>query len=261
MNAIVVLPISLGLLAGYLINYLADVLPIGLKLTKPTCKNLECKTLIEWKDYLLFKRCTKCRKKPSFRIFIVLLSMVAMSVFIWYSPPVKLGFVGGFFLFSYLFLVGLIDFETRLILRFLSIIGIILCLCAGLLTRTWQETFLGAVAGFGIMIFFYLLGMVFTHWRNKQLGNTQDGEEALGSGDVTLATMLGLLLGWPLIWFDLLMGILIAGIFCLFLILGLVLTKKYQSMMIFIAYGPFFIVVAILLIYFPVAISSLLPAT
>lgn len=260
MIAILILPVVLGLLAGYLINYLAGVLPGDGKPGRPICTNPECRKTLDWRNYLLLKRCQNCQKLPSMRVPFVLLIMVAMTVYIWVSPPVKLGFLAGYILFAYLFLVALIDLETRLVLRILSIIGIILCLCAGLILRSWQETLIGAAVGFGIMFLFYLLGILFTRWRNKRLGNAQDGEEALGSGDVTLATMLGLLLGWPLIWFDLLMGILIAGIFSLLMIIWLVVTRKYRSMMVFIAYGPFFIAVAMLLIYFPALIKALLPA-
>jgi len=253
-------PIILGLLAGYLINYLADVLPDNLKLTRPICKNPDCRNPIKWSDYFLFRRCSNCQKKRPFRVLLVFLITLSMAITIWVSPPAKLGFWLGFLLFIYLFLVALIDFETRLVLRILSLIGFVLCLVLGLQQRTWQSTLLGGAVGFGIMFVFYLLGGLFTRWRNKRLGNAQDGEEALGSGDVTLATILGLLLGWPLIWFNLLLGILLAGVFSLLMIFALIISRKYKSMMVFIAYGPFFILVAILLIYFPAWVSALLPA-
>ncbi len=37
-------------------------------------------------------------------------------------------------------------------------------------------------------------------------GQDADNEEALGFGDVILAGVLGLILGWPFIWFGLLLG-------------------------------------------------------
>ena len=251
--------VLLGLLGGYLVNYLADVLPDELKLSQPTCKNPACRTQLDWKDYLLLRRCKECQKSTSLRNVIVIIISVVFSVYIWITPPAGLGFWFGFVIFVYLFLVALIDFETRLVLRPLSLVGLVLCLLAGLIVRTWQETLLGALAGFGIMFFLYLLGMLFSRIRNKRLGTTGDGEEALGSGDVTLATILGLLLGWPLIWFNLLLGILLAGAFSMVLILSLIITKKYKSMMVFIAYGPFFILSVIFLLYFPNWITVLLP--
>ena len=260
MDISIIMAVLLALLGGTLINYLADVLPDGHKLSHPTCKNPSCRTQLDWKDYLLFQRCSECQKAPSARNVIVILISIVFSLFIWISPPAGLGLWFGFIIFVYLFLVAIIDFETRLVLRPLSLIGLVLCLLAGLYMRTWQETLMGGAAGFGIMFIFYLIGILFSRLRNKRLGTSlEDGEEALGSGDVTLATILGLLLGWPLIWVDLLFGILLAGLFSLLLILGLIITKKYRSMMVFIAYGPYFIIAAFLLIYFPSAIKSFLP--
>ena len=261
MDTFLIIPVLLGLLAGYLVNYLADVLPSDLKLTKPTCKNPACQAELHWKSYLLFKRCPECQKAQSIRAVIVIITSIAFTFYLWITPPTILGTWYGYFVFEYLLLVAIIDLENRLVLRPISLIGLVLCLLAGLHMRTWQETLIGAVAGFGIMFFFYLLGVLFSRIRRKRLAISQDdGEEALGSGDVTLATILGLLMGWPLIWFDLLVGILLAGVISILLILGLLIFRKYQSMRIFIAYGPYFIIAAIILLYFPNFIKSFLPS-
>jgi leader peptidase (prepilin peptidase)/N-methyltransferase len=259
MNYSLILPIFLGIIAGYLINYLVDVLPIDIKLSHPVCKKLDCQKRQNLKDYFLLRRCPQCGKLPSLRVYLVFLLTFCFTLYIWLSPPANIGFWIGFIVFIYLFLVALIDLETRLVLRPLSLIGLILFLLVGIYIRTWQETALGAAAGFVIMFFFYLLGVLFSRIRNKRLGTAADGEEALGSGDVTLATILGLLMGWPLIWFNLLSGILLAGAFSILLILGLFITKKYRSMMVFIAYGPFFIISAFILLYFPNWITAMFP--
>ena len=63
---------------------------------------------------------------------------------------------------------------------------------------------------------FYYFGVLFTRIRTKRMlamGQEVDDEEALGAGDVILVTVLGLILGWPLIWFGLLLGILLGGFF------------------------------------------------
>jgi leader peptidase (prepilin peptidase)/N-methyltransferase len=255
-----IFPILLGWLAGYLVNYLADGLPVDLKLTQPRCNNPDCQSHIRWVDYVLLRRCRVCQIRKSPRVYLVMLVTTVMSAYMWLSPPQRMGFWLGFIVFIYLFLVALIDFETRLVLRPVSLVGLVICLSAGLLMRTWQETLLGAAAGFGIMFLLYVLGILFTRWRNKRLGNAQDGEEALGFGDVTLATLLGLLLGWPQIWFNLLTGILLAGVFSILIIIALLVSRKYRPLMVFIPFGPFFILTAFLLLYFPRLASALLPA-
>jgi prepilin signal peptidase PulO-like enzyme (type II secretory pathway) len=254
------IPIILGCLAGYLVNYLADVLPGELKLTHPVCRNPACRKPIPWVDYILLRRCPNCNKPRSLRVFLVLLASIIFTVYLWINPPAKLGFWIGLIIFTYLFLVALIDFETRYVLRPVSLVGLALCLWAGLVVHGWQGTLLGAVAGFGSMLLLYLLGVLFSRWRNKRLGNAGDGEEALGFGDVTLATLLGLLLGWPLIWLDLLIGIILAGVFSILLLITLLISRKYRPLMAFFSFGPFFILTAFFLLYFPKWIAVLLPA-
>jgi prepilin signal peptidase PulO-like enzyme (type II secretory pathway) len=242
-----------------LVNHLADVLPDDLNLIHPVCKNPECVTRIRWTDYILLRRCRVCNKAPSPRIYLVLLVAIAFAVYLWYFPPPKLGFLSGFILFNYLSLVCLIDLEHRLVLRPVSLVGVVICILAGLVIHGWQATLAGAVAGFGIMFLFYLLGILFIRLRKRRPGKAGTGEEALGSGDVTLATLLGMLMGWPLILLNLFMGILLAGVYSFILIIVLVITKKYRTLMITFAYGPFFIVVSILLLFFPKWISALIP--
>jgi prepilin signal peptidase PulO-like enzyme (type II secretory pathway) len=255
-----IIPLLLGCLAGYLVNYLADVLPADLKLTHPYCKNPDCQARIRWVDYFLLRRCRECGRAPAPRVYLVILVSIVFTIYMWLSPPAKMGFWLGFIVFIYLFLVALIDLENRLVLGPVSLVGVAVCLSAGWVMRGWQATLLGAAAGFGSMFFLYILGLLFNRWRNRRLREAGDGEEALGSGDVTLATLLGLLIGWPLILFNLLAGILLAGVFGLFLLLVLVVTKKYRSLMVFFAFGPFFIIVAFSLLYFPGWVAAWLSA-
>lgn len=92
-------------------------------------------------------------------------------------------------------------------------------------------------------------------------GQEADDEEAMGAGDVILAAILGFMLGWPLIWFGLLLGILLGGLISILLILGLIVTRKYErnALMVFIPYGPYFITSAFLIIYFPHIVAMIVP--
>jgi len=266
MDVWIFIPVFLGLLAGGLINYLADVLPHTLdnecsaRLGRPLCLNPDCKAAFRWTDYLLLRRCRQrmCRRGRGLRTYATLILAEALSIFIWFSPPHTLGYALGLLVLTYLLLVTVIDLEHRLILRPLSIAGLMLAAAAGLYVRGWLSTLIGGAAGFAIMFALYLFGRLFARWRARRLGKT-DNEEALGSGDVTLATILGLLLGWPLIWYGLLLGILFSGIIGLVIILALLLTRRYktQAFNVFIPYGPFFILSTFLLIYAPMWMSSL----
>jgi leader peptidase (prepilin peptidase) / N-methyltransferase len=260
MSVSIIIPLLIGWLAGLLINYLCDVLPETLKLSPPTCPNLECKQKYSWSDYLLLRACRNCNRKRSARTYAVQAVTLAAAVYIWLVPPVKLGFVFGFPLLVYLLIVAIIDLEHRLILGPLSLTGLVIGGVAGLLVRGIIPTVIGGLAGFGIMYLLYLFGKAFTRMRARRLG-TPDDEEALGSGDVTLATIIGLIIGWPLIWFGLILGALFAGVISLIILVVSILRRRYkkQALNMFIAYGPFFIAATILMIYFPKLIAAILP--
>jgi prepilin signal peptidase PulO-like enzyme (type II secretory pathway) len=249
MDFSLLIPIFLGLLAGGLINYLADVLPHTLRLSRPLCLNPECKAAFHWADTLLLRRCPKCGRGRSLRTYATLVLAEALSLFIWFSPPHTLGYALGLVVLTYLLLVTVIDLEHRLILRPLSLAGLILAALAGIYVRGWQSTLIGGAAGFGIMFLFYLFGRLYTRWRLRRLG-TADLEEALGSGDVTLGTILGLLLGWPGIGLGLLWGILAGGVGSLVVILWMLARRNYQASTA-IPYAPFLILSAVFLLFGP----------
>lgn len=198
------------------------------------------------------------------RSWIVPTVMLAASIYTWISPPSKLGYPAGMILITYFGVVFLIDMEHRLILHPTSIFGSLLGLVVGTVSHGITATLLGGLGGFLIMLGFYYFGVWFARIRTKRMlamGQEADDEESLGSGDVTLATILGLILGWPLIWFGLLLGILLGGFFSLLLVIWLVTTRKYgkNALMLFIPYGPYFIISAFLIIFFPKFIQMMLP--
>jgi len=256
-------PLLCGLLAGVVVNYLADVLPSTLRLSWPVCANPDCRKPFPRIDYLLFRRCRHCSKPRSWRNYIVLLGCLITGLSLWFPFPPRLGYALSLVVLIYLYTVALIDLEHRLILRPLSIAGLILTAVSGTILHGWFSTLIGGLAGFAIMYFFYLFGKLFNRLRARRLGLDPKGmEEALGSGDVTLAAILGLLLGWPLIWFGLLLGVLLGGLISL-VIIGIMLfvqrKRKEQALMTFFPLGPAYIFSAIGLIYFPNWISSVLP--
>jgi hypothetical protein len=255
-------PLLAGLAAAWLVNYLADVLPHTLRLTRPACPNPDCRQPLPWGEYLLLRRCRSCGRRRGRRPVLVILLLAAISIYLWAEPPADLGYWPALLLFAYLTLVALIDLEHRLILRSLSIAGLLICAAAGILLHGWQSALYGLLAGFGVMAVFYLFGMLFTRLRARRLGeDPRQAEEAFGSGDITLGSLLGLLLGWPLIWGGLLLGLLLYGILSLLILLGLVLLRRYRqhAWTMFLPLGPGFILMAVLMIYFPALVSAFLP--
>ena len=260
MSITLIVPILLGCIAGYLVNYLADVLPFTRRLSQPTCP--QCDAPFTWKDYLSFRPCQNGHSRKV-RLWIVLITILAASIYIWINPP-KIEYLLGMILTTYFGVVFVIDMEHRLILHPTSIFGSLLGLIVGTVSHGIKDTLLGGLGGLLIMLAFYYFGVLFTRIRTKRMlamGQEADDEEALGAGDVILVTVLGLILGWPLIWFGLLLGILLGGFFSLLLILWLVATRKYEknALMLFIPYGPYFIISAFLIVYFPKLIQMIVP--
>lgn len=256
------IPVVAGILGAYLINYFSDVLPQSFHLGSPACTNLECKAQISWKDFLLMRRCSKCGKPRNLRTWTIFLLVISASLYLWVKPAQHLGYTLSLISFAYFILVAVIDLEHRLILRPLSIAGGVFATLAGFLMHGWKSMLIGGIAGFMILFAFYLFGTLFTRWRARRLGqDPKDAEEALGSGDVTLATILGLFLGWPLIWFGILLGLLFAGFISLIVILVLLISNRYrqQALMVFIPLGPAFILSTTILVFLPNWITGWLP--
>ncbi len=261
MGILIILPILLGLVAAWFVNYLADVMPESLRPGRPVCANPQCKKPFGWGDYLLVRKCESCGRRRSLRTYIVIALCVISALYLWASSPLNLGFALSLIALSYFYIVGIIDLEHRLILGPLSITGLFVAGLTGFLLHGWRSTLIGGAAGFVIMLVFYLFGKLFTFLRARRKGeDPKQAEEALGSGDVTLVTILGLFLGWPLIWFGLLVGALIAGVVSLIIVVVLMISRKYkqQAFMVYIPLGPMFILSALMIIYLPHIFNAIL---
>jgi leader peptidase (prepilin peptidase)/N-methyltransferase len=242
-----ILVFFLGLASGTLVNYLADVLPTTRALTQPACP--ACKTNFDLRTYLLLGHCNACGARRGWRAPIVLAAAALFALALWVWPP-AMGFWAAFTLLTYFGLVVVIDLEHRLILHVTSLAGAVISLIIGSLKSGLWPTVLGGLVGFGFFFVLYLFGVLFARYRARKMGH-DDGEEALGFGDVTLSGVLGLALGWPTVILGLTLGILLAGGISLLLVLYLLVTGKYKTMSIYTAYGPYLIAGASLFLFAP----------
>ena len=262
MSILIILPISAGVLAGWLVNYLSDVLPLTRRFSQPACRH--CNVTLSIKEYLSLSKCPSCKKHRGPRTWLVQLLALGTSLLLWFQPHPQLGFLIGLLLLIYFAVVFVIDLEHRLILHPVSIFGTVLGFGIGWLLHGLGSTLLGGLGGFGIMLVFYMFGTLFARVRVRKMraaGQESDDEEALGAGDVILAGVLGLILGWPLIWFGLLVGILLGGLITIPILVIMVIARRYKqdALMVFIPYGPFFLVSATLIVYLPDLLSTLVP--
>ena len=241
--------IPLFALIGYafsvLVNYLSDTLPKTHTTKQPQCP--VCQQPRAFKSYFLLKPSPKCKQAFSLRhqVFLILLPILEALIIIRNHPVMNIWLSA--ILVSYFVLVFVIDFEHRLILHVTSAFGLALGLLIGSLRSGFLISLLGALAGFAIMYILYLLGFVFIKFMNRNRTEPID-DVALGFGDVTLATVLGSLLGWPAITAGLFFAILLGGLISgLVLIIGYL--NKEQKNLYALPYGPFLLISALVLLF------------
>lgn len=255
------IPVLAGLAAGVAANYIADSLPFTRGLSRAVCAH--CGSAYPWGLYLAGRDCPHCGHRRGPRPWLVLVAMLALSVFTWLEPH-RMGYALGMLLLTYFAVIVTIDVEHRLILHPTSIVGAALGLAIGIWVRGVMPTLGGGLVGLAVMLILYTIGLLFGRLRARRLqaaGLHPDGEDALGWGDVILGGIIGLLLGWPLIGLGLFLGILLGGIVGLAVIAATVVRGRYrqQALMLFMPYGPSFVLSAFLILFMPNLISGFIP--
>ena len=254
-----VIPILLGWIAGLFINYVSDVLPVTRRFSQPACP--QCQTPFSLADYSTLRTCRNCGKQRSLRTWLVQILTVAAFFYFWLFPSERLGTALSMIVLIYFGIIMVIDFEHRLILRPTSLVGAILGFIIGIyiysrkydLLSSAGQSLLGGLVGFGIMFVLYQIGTLVARFRARRMkaaGQTDDEEESLGGGDVYLAGVLGLMLGWPVV-LALFYGVLLGGVVSFILILTLLVRRRYSSdaLLTFIPYGPYLILGALYMLF------------
>lgn len=247
MDPIIIIPLLLisGLLIGIIVNYLSDVLPANRRLSKPVCLN--CLTEKSWIHFLSFKPCQNCGRKVSFRTIVIPFIFMALTTFLYFFPGQRLGFWPNLLLFTFFAIVLINDLEYRVVLFQVSIAGLLICAVFGYFLHGIVPTILGGLAGFVMMYLLYLGGGWFTKFLSKRRGEPID-QVALGFGDVSISTVIGLLLGWPVITAGLLLGIFAGGLFSVLFLLVMLILRRYQPLTA-LPYTPFLVLGAIVLLF------------
>jgi leader peptidase (prepilin peptidase)/N-methyltransferase len=250
-----ILAIIPGWLSGMLVNYLADVLPLRRKLTRPFC--IQCDATQPWLNFLIWPRkCPECHYHRSLRVWLVEGFFVVASVLMSIYPPHSIGYGLGMLVLAYFGVVVVIDLEYRLIMHPVSIFGAALGLVVGILRVGWMSAVIGGALGFGIMWLLYMLGALIIKMVNRRRGMPVT-DVALGFGDVNLSGVIGLMLGWQLILAGLVLAVLVGGLVSFIVIVVKVVRRKYEAFMA-VPYGPFLVLGAVAFIYFSDQMAVLL---
>lgn len=239
--------IIIGWLLALLVNYFSDVLPFTRTITKAVCH--KCDQVIPLSNYLLLLPCPNCGEKRSARTWIIQIAFPFGLLWLYFYPPYRVGIWLGSLLLVYLLVIAIIDLEYRVVLYQTTFVGVFIGLGLGYYLHGYQNTILGGAAGFGIMLILFYLGIGFAKLMARLRGQAEIGV-ALGFGDVTLAGVLGLILGWPGILPGLLLAILLGGLASGIYLVVLVILKKYRLFSV-IPYAPFLILGTIILLFRP----------
>lgn len=227
----------IGLLVGGVINVLADDLPARVRPQVPHCPHCaHSYGPIGWLAvgrHIQGSACPACGQAHRRRPLLVELgtALVFASLPWLISPAVDLVIYSSYI--AILILIIVIDVEHRLVLHVVTFPSMAFALVTSIpLTDSNPRMALaGGLVGFVFFFLAYLIGQRFF------------GPGALGFGDVTLATTMGLMLGFDRIFFALILGILLAGIWSL---LGLISGRMNRRA--YFAYGPFLAVAGIVMV-------------
>ena len=225
----------LGLLVGGLVNQLGSDLPARRGLTRPHCPY--CGQERPWWQWLslpvyLIRRtaCPSCGAPIGLRRPLVEIGLAVAYGYLWIvlGPSIKLVF---YLIYSTAFALILItDVERRLIPNAITFPAIAIALIGGLVVpgTTWWSALIGGGVAFAFFLVAYLIGTgIF-------------GPLALGQGDITLALLVGLITGFPLVILALVITILAGA-----LISSILLITRLRRLRDSIPYGPFLIIGAL----------------
>ena len=196
-----------GLCVGSFLNVVIYRLPNKMSLAKPNSHCPTCKYELRWYDnipvlsYLMLGgKCRKCKTHISFRYTAVEIANMALwllCTLLFWEKNIPIACI--YMIVSSVFIcVFFIDLKHQIIFDRFQVILLALGVASVFFDKdfVWLSHIIGGVAGFAV---FYLIS-----WGFEKLF----GKEGLGGGDVKLAGVVGLLLGWE----RLLLGLLIATV-------------------------------------------------
>jgi prepilin signal peptidase PulO-like enzyme (type II secretory pathway) len=246
-----------GLLTGALINLLADSLPASRRLRHPACAYCgQPRPTIAWSAVAAYltgrQRCPSCAAPLSLRHVLVELGAILLYVLVWLQTGTTSTTALHILYGSVFILVLVTDLEHRLILHVVMLPSIGLALAGAFINPAFdspKRALLGGAIGLISGLALYLAGGLFARTLGRMRGEAIS-ETALGFGDVTLLTFIGLVVGVPEILLALVIGMLSGGIFAALYLLVRGLLQRRYTLYTAIPYGPFLILGGATMLYF-----------
>ena len=270
----------IGILAGGLINALADELPYRRNPALPTYPDGTPRPILAWLGITAFlfglrtppasannkKQGYDGAPKLSWRYPITEIAtsvlMVATYILIGQdSETSSLQLVIWLIYMAIFMLINVIDIEHKLILFVVMIPSAILAIADAVLapipSPLLKDALIGGGLGFVIFFIFYQGGYLFTYIMGRARGETID-TVAFGFGDVMMITLSGLILGFQGVIFVMFISVFFGSVGAIvYLALRLVVAGRY-NLFTAIPYGPYIVAATIIVLLFPDEVSLLL---
>ena len=174
--------------------------------------------------------CPHCDEPRRWRTLLLELGMAAVFALVWlrlHGSPILIGVA---WLYSaFLLVVFVIDMEHHRVLNVMTLPAAIAALVFSLLpgTPTPLNALFGGATGLGLFLVIFVIG------RGK-----------LGAGDVKLAGVIGLMVGYPYVTIALMAGVILGGLVAIGLLIARRATRKS-----YMAYAPYLALGALLALW------------
>ncbi len=252
----------IGLLAGGMVNVLADDLPHYRRPRTPRYPDGTPRTPTAWLGLAAFltgQRASPHGAKLSWRYPLAEIG-TALLMLLTYALKHDNPDVSGLQLVFWLaymaifVLITVVDIEHRLILFSVIIPACVLALLDAVLTPVQDEpnlqrAVLGGALGFGVFFLLYIGGFVYTYVAQKIQGRDIT-EVAFGYGDVMMATLSGLILGLEAVIFALFITVFLGALGALVYIVGSRVVGRGYSLFTALPYGPYIVAGTIIMLLF-----------
>jgi prepilin signal peptidase PulO-like enzyme (type II secretory pathway) len=162
-------------------------------------------------------------------------------------------------------LIVVIDIEHKLILFVVIVPSVAFAILDAILTPTSEvphlrDALFGGLLGFFVFFIMYNGGFIFTYVMGKLRGQDID-EIAFGYGDVMMATLSGLILGWQALIFAMFITVFLGAIGAVIYLLSRSFLGQKYSAYTALPYGPYIVAGTIALMLFSSQVGEFLGAT
>ena len=224
MIQVYILAVVLGLCIGSFLNVVIFRIPNNMSLASPPSHCTKCGYLLKWYDnipvisYLILKgKCRKCKSRISPRYILVEIFtalIYALCVYLFWEHSVVYAIISMLFS-SVLICTFFIDLEHTFIPDRFQIIILALGIVAIFFDRytEWYDHLIGMLSGGVVFLSIYFVALAIYK------------REGMGFGDVKLAFVVGLFLGWQ----RLVLAMLITSVLACFVMLPIIFIKKSDN--------------------------------